>query len=276
MRSHCLLPFAVIASLVILACGGEGEETVDRTATPATPSATSTATRPPPATSLATPTLEATETLPSGSAELVRSGSTERRAVALTFDAGADAGFTSQVLDILKANGITASFGITGRWAEQNPDLLRRIVREGHHLINHSYDHSSFTGLSTGEPPLTQAQRWQQLDRTEEVLRSIAGVEAKPYFRPPYGDYDDSVNSDLSARGYRYNVLWSVDSQGWNGLSADEIVERCLRLAQAGAIYIFHVGSASQDAMALQRIIDGLRAGGYAMGSVPELLGIEP
>ncbi|OGO49857.1 MAG: hypothetical protein A2148_02490 [Chloroflexi bacterium RBG_16_68_14] len=207
---------------------------------------------------------------------MIRSGSPERRAVALTFDAGADPGFTSQILDILKANGITASFGITGRWAEQNPDLLRRIVREGHHLINHSYDHSSFTGLSTGQPPLTLAQRWEQLDRTEEVFRSIAGVEAKPYFRPPYGDYDDSVNSDLSARGYRYNVLWSVDSQGWNGLSADEIVERCLGLAQAGAIYIFHVGSASQDAMALQRIIDGLRAGGYTMGSVPDLLGIEP
>ena len=51
-----------------------------------------------------------------------------------------------------KAQGVTASFGMTGRWAEQNPDLLRRIVREGHHLINHTYDHESFTGRSTGSP----------------------------------------------------------------------------------------------------------------------------
>jgi hypothetical protein len=58
-----------------------------------------------------------------------------------------------------------------------------------------------------------------------------------------------------------------VDSLGWNGLPADQIVERCLSLAEPGAIYVFHVGSASQDAAALQAVIDGLRTRGYAIGS---------
>ena len=185
----------------------------------------------------------------------------------LTFDAGSDAGYTSQILDTLAANGITAAFGMTGRWAEANPALLRRIVNEGHTLINHSYNHASFTGLSTRELALTREQRWDQLDRTEAAVQDIAGATTLPYFRPPYGDYDDSVNADVGARGYRYNVMWTVDSMGWNGYSADAIVERCLSQAAPGAIYIFHVGSASQDGPALQRVIDGLRDRGY--GFVP-------
>ena len=206
-----------------------------------------------------------TSTPASGSAQVVRKGDAGSQTVYLTFDAGSDTGFASQVLDTLKANGIVAAFGVTGRWAEQNPELVRRIAEEGHTFINHSYDHPSFTGLSTSLPPLTQAQRWEQLDMTEGIIQDLAGVRTKPYFRPPYGDYDDSVNADLYARGYLYNVMWTVDSMGWNGLAADGIVERCLALAEPGAIYVFHVGSASQDAAALQRIIDGLQAMGYTI-----------
>ncbi|HXG41114.1 MAG TPA: polysaccharide deacetylase family protein [Dehalococcoidia bacterium] len=209
---------------------------------------------------------------PSGSARVVSRGDPSRPLVALTFDAGADAGHTVQVLDTLRAKGVRASFGITGRWAEQNPELLRRIVAEGHHLINHSYSHDSFTGRSTGRPPLSQTQRWQELDRTEEIVQRLTGATTKPYFRPPYGDYDASVNADIYARGYLYNVMWTVDSQGWTGLPAQQIVQRCLSLAQPGAIYVFHVGSASQDALALPAIIDGLRAAGYGLVTVPQLM----
>lgn len=192
--------------------------------------------------------------------------------VAFSFDAGSDAGYTSQIMDTLAANGIKTSFGMTGRWAEQNPDLLRRVVNEGHELINHSYDHASFTGLSTREPPLTQDERWEELDRTEAIVQQIAGASTKPYFRPPYGDYDYSVNVDVGARGYAYNVMWTVDSGGWRGIPAGEITQRCLSLAEPGAIYVFHVGSASQDGPALQGIIDGLRAAGYEIGSVSDVL----
>jgi len=208
-----------------------------------------------------------TSTPTSGSAQVVRKGDTDSKTVLLTFDAGADAGFTAQILDTLKANGIVTAFGVTGRWAEQNPDLVRRIAQEGHTVMNHSYDHPSFTGRSTNLPPLTEAERWEQVDKTESIIQDLAGVSTKPYFRPPYGDYDDSVNADLYALGYLYNVMWTVDSLGWNGLPAEEIVERCLSLAEAGAIYVFHVGSASQDAAALQAIIDGLREMDYSIGS---------
>jgi len=210
---------------------------------------------------------------PEGSPALViRKGDASRKIVAFSFDAGADAGYAAQILDTLEANGIHASFGMTGRWAERNPELLRRTVREGHHLINHSYDHASMTGAATKTAPLTREQRWEELDRTEAIVNQLTGATTKPYFRPPYGAYDASVNEDVGARGYAYNVLWSVDSRGWMGWSAGAIIQRCVERAEPGAIYVFHVGSASQDGPALQAIIDGLRAQGYFIGSVPDVL----
>jgi len=210
---------------------------------------------------------------PAGSPALViRKGDASRKIVAFSFDAGADAGFAAQILDTLAANGIHASFGMTGRWAERYPELLQRIVKEGHHLINHTYDHASMTGATTKTLPLTREQRWEELDRTEAIVGQLTGATTKPYFRPPYGAFDDSVNVDVGARGYAYNVLWRVDSRGWMGWSAGAIIQRCLEQAEPGAIYVFHVGSASQDGPSLQAIIDGLRSQGYFIGSVPDVL----
>jgi len=273
---------ALVCLAVCIACGtGDGGATPSPSVTPAaTPAPAPVVTPPLSPSPVVLPTLaeSASPQAPlsptpfSGVAQVVRRGDASRNAVAFSFDAGADVGYTGQILDTLKANGIRASFGMTGRWAEQSPDMLRRIVNEGHELINHTYGHTSFTGLSTGKPPLTQAERWEELDRTENIVHEIAGATTRPYFRPPYGDYDDSVNADVGARGYAYNVMWTVDSRGWTGITADAITQRCLDLAEPGAIYIFHVGSASQDGPALQAVIDGLRSRGYEIGPVSDLL----
>lgn len=225
------------------------------------------------ATATAGPTAVATEA-PSGGgpAETVTIGNTHRMTVALTFDAGSDVGYAGHILDVLQANGIQASFGMTGKWAEQNPEMLRRIVNEGHELINHTYDHASFTGGTTNTPPLTREDRWRELDETEQIVNELAGATTRPYFRPPYGAYDQSVLDDVGARGYRYNVMWTVDSRGWLGISAAEITQRCLDLAEPGAVYVFHVGGQSLDGVALQDIIDGLRDAGYSMGDVSDVL----
>lgn len=264
------LVMGLAAAILLSACGGGGSKPAATETPTSSPTATSTATEPAPSATLAprpseTPSVVVpTPTLSDGGpAQVISRGPTERNVVAFTFDAGSDTGYTAQIIDTLAANNITAAFGITGRWAEQNAALLERIVGDGHELINHTYDHGSFTGYSTGAPALTQSQRWDELNRAEAIVQNIAGVTTKPYFRPPYGDYDASVNADVGARGYRYSIMWTVDSMGWNGFTADAIVQRCLDQAVPGAIYIFHVGSASQDAAALQRVIDGLRGAGY-------------
>lgn len=238
-----------------------------------TPSPTSSTT---PLTATATPGIASPTTPPPtatvGPAQVVYRGDPGRRTVALTFDAGSDAGFTAGILDTLRSEGIRATFSVTGLWAEQNRDLLLAIAAGGHQIINHTYDHASFTGLSTGAAPLTAAERALELSRTETTVYHLTQRSTRPYFRPPYGDIDAGVERDAAAAGYGTIVMWTVDSLGWNGAPADAIVERCLVQAAPGAIYVLHVGSESQDAVALPRVIAGLRAAGYGFATVEELL----
>jgi peptidoglycan-N-acetylglucosamine deacetylase len=192
--------------------------------------------------------------------------------VALTFDAGSDRGYAAQILDTLKSKGVKASFGLTGKWAEANPDLVRRMVSEGHTLINHSYSHPSFTGYSTGKAPLTFSERRYQLRAASSAVSSIVGLGTKPLFRPPYGDYNTCVRAHLRKEGYRFNVMWSTDSGGWKGLSQYQILQNVLNGLRPGAIFIFHVGADSQDGPALPAVIDQLRARGYAFATVAHYL----
>lgn len=190
---------------------------------------------------------------------------TDERVVALTFDAGSDRGFAAEILDALAAHDIKASFGMTGTWAESNPDLLARMVDEGHSLINHTYDHPHMETLSAQE-------RFLQLARAEEIINSITGVTTKPYFRPPYGSYNKQVLIDLRSAGYRYSVMWTVDCLGWKGLPPSEVTSRCADALQPGAIILMHVGSASTDYEALGDLIAAIDGGGYRYATIEELL----
>ena len=202
----------------------------------------------------------------------VRRGNPDRPLVALTFDTGSDAGYTSQILQTLRNERIKASFAITGHWARRYPDLVQAIAADGHLLMNHSEDHPSFTGFSTGTPALTREERISQLQQAEEEIKALTGVSTKPFFRPPYGDVNDSVLCDAYAAGYGYVVMWSVDTAGWNHATSEQILQTALAGARPGAIYIMHVGSESADAAALPQIIQGLRTKGYQFGTVADLL----
>lgn len=196
---------------------------------------------------------------------------TTENVLVLTFDAGADRGYAPQILDTLRDEGVKATFGMTGHWAEQNPDLIQRMVNEGHHLMNHTWTHRSFTGRSTGQPALTAGERRDEIVRTENIIRQQTGVELQPYFRPPYGDIDDSVLRDIAASGYTVNVMWTVDSLGWRGLSEQEIIQRVVDGATPGGDILMHVGAQSLDGPALPEMIEQLRDKGYRFATVDEL-----
>lgn len=144
------------------------------------------------------------------------------------------------------------------------------MANEGHKLVNHTWDNHSFTGVSTGAPPPSAAERAEELGRTEELLRQRTGTSTLPYFRSPFGDIDASVNSDA---GYRYTLLWTIDTRGWDGATIDEIVARVRGGVVPGAIVGMHVDRASQDGPALQAVVDAPRAEGYTFGTVPGILG---
>jgi peptidoglycan/xylan/chitin deacetylase (PgdA/CDA1 family) len=202
------------------------------------------------------------------SARVLTKGIETRPRVALTFDAGSDAGFTSQILDILARYRVPASFGLTGDWANQYPDLVRRIANNRHQMLNHTLNHPSYTGYSTSSPPLSPAKRISQLVAAEETLIRIAGVGAGAYWRPPFGDYDAAALRESGAIGKSRCTMWTIDSLGWDGYSAAQIRDRVLSRISNGAIVLFHVGSASQDGNALESIIKSLRGSGYQFGTV--------
>lgn len=209
---------------------------------------------------------------PEPAARLITRGNTLRPYVALTFDAGADRGNTARILDTLAANGIRASFGLTGQWARSNPDLVRRIAAEGHQIINHTESHRSWTGLSDRTSGLDADARVNELDRADRAIMRLTGGSTRPWFRSPYGDVDAAAMSQLAASGYTYNVLWTVDSLGWQGLGAGEIVDRVAAAAVPGAIVLMHVGASSADAEALQGTIDAVRERGLGFQTVAEIV----
>ena len=188
--------------------------------------------------------------------------------VALTFDAGADRGYAEDILDVLHDEHVVASFGMTGQWARANPDLVRRMAADGHLVFNHTFDHRSFTGVSDRLGGLSPARRRAELEDADAIIAPLIGHSTRPYYRLPYGDDDARVAADVQPAGYSHKIGWTIDSLGWRGTPSAEIVARCLRLAAPGAVYVLHVGRASQDAVAVSQIIRGLRERGFGFRRV--------
>ena len=209
-----------------------------------------------------------------GLSEVIEGGSNGRLEVALTFDAGADAGYGAEILDLLRGEGIPATFGMTGVWAQANPALVQRMVAEGHQLINHTWDHPSLTGANTGMPPLTPEQLAAQLWDTENLVSEITGgYEMRPYFRPPYGDYDAPSLGYLYDNGFYLSIWWTCDSHGWAGWGAQEIIDYCTTNIKEDEILLLHVGaSAAGDFEALPGLIQFFRDNGYEFVTVEQML----
>jgi peptidoglycan/xylan/chitin deacetylase (PgdA/CDA1 family) len=203
----------------------------------------------------------------------IRRGNTTRKQVALTFDCGSDYGYTDLILGTLDEHAVPASFSFTGDWLESYSETAARIVKAGYQVINHTLSHPSFTGLSTpGTGPRSPAKRLSQIQANEVLIGKLTGTRTSPYWRPPYGDIDSGVLRDVGALGYTKTAMWTIDSLGWNKLSADQIYWRVMNNMVWGAIVLMHVGIQSQDGNALDRVIRGLKSAGYSFGTFAQVI----
>lgn len=210
----------------------------------------------------------------SGTSIIIERGPADRRAVALTFDAGEGRGYTEEILDLLKQEGVRASFGTTGQWARENPDLINRILDEGHLLFNHSESHLSWTGVSPQTEPLTEEQRRAEVTGAHDAIIDVADYDVTPFWRPPYGDYDADGQVLLASMGYDYTFFWTCDTLAWTGVSAQEIVEACGPNTDGGgpgAIILYHVAQ-EQDYLSLEQTIAEYRAEGYEFVTLNEMV----
>lgn len=202
------------------------------------------------------------------SGSFIFQGSTAERRIALTFDDAPDTVYTPQVLDILKRYQVKATFFVVGYRASLHPDTVRRIVREGHVVGNHSYGHSQLKKLP-------RSKFIQEVEKAERVLAPLAGYKPR-LIRPPYGAVNDEELAWLADQGY-LTVNWNVDPEDWRGFSKDVILQRSLHAAGPGSIILMHSatgtgGSLEGTVEALPDLIEGLRSKGYELVTLPVLL----
>lgn len=199
--------------------------------------------------------------------ELVSRVETQAPVVALTFDDGPSPGPADEVLDLLKHEGVRATFYVTGAGLAANPGLGRRLVEEGHVLGNHSFSHGRMV-------PRTGAWMAEELARTDALIRE-AGHQGPITFRAPYGKHLLTLPS-LLVEQERLHVMFDVEpeSDPEVAASAEKLAARVLEHARPGSIILLHPWARANapTRAALPAILAGLRARGLRMVTVPELL----
>jgi cellulose synthase/poly-beta-1,6-N-acetylglucosamine synthase-like glycosyltransferase/peptidoglycan/xylan/chitin deacetylase (PgdA/CDA1 family)/spore germination protein YaaH len=204
--------------------------------------------------------------------------------VALSFDDGPDPVWTPKILDVLKEYHVHAAFMVIGEEAMDNIGLLKRYVREGHEIGNHTYTH----------PDISEIPPWQlqgELNSTERLFAAELGIQPL-YFRPPYSIDQEPDTNDEAAPAYRiqqmgYTIIGDkIDTDDWNEhprKTPEEITDSVLQQLREmktlpwmrGSIILLHDGGGNRSATvaALPLLITTLRAEGYRIVPVSELMG---
>lgn len=182
--------------------------------------------------------------------------------IALTFDAAWGNDDTDEILAILKKFNAKATFFLVGFWVEKYPENVKNIFLHGHEIGSHSDKHLHMSRLS-------EAEIVKDIKSCEEKITKI--IHKRPtVFRPPYGDYNNTLIKTLSSLGY-YVIQWDVDSLDWKDLSAQEIAQRVLKRVKSGSIILFH-NNAKNTKYALPIILNELSRQGYQFVTVSELI----
>ncbi len=198
-------------------------------------------------------------------------GPQEGKRISLTFDDGPAEQYTEQVLEILREQQVPATFFVCGRNVEKHPELLRRIVADGHEVGNHTYSHLFVYFKS-------QRRIAEEIDRTQAIIEKVAGFRPK-IFRPPYGARWFGLMPTLLKRGMHL-ILWSSTGYDWKK-DAKGITEIILRELKPGAVILLHDGRETRPAaevdrsptvLALPTIIAGARQQGYTFAPLQDFL----
>ncbi|AXT85232.1 hypothetical protein C6I20_08530 [Aeromicrobium sp. A1-2] len=187
--------------------------------------------------------------------------------VALTFDDGPSKEQTPRLLKILRANDAQATFFVQGRFAKKYPEILRQMVRDGHAVENHSWNHPELTTRSDRSVE-------RQLESTQTAIEKAIG--RKPgLFRPPYGDTDAGVRA-IGKRLELRQQLWTIDTRDWSGLSKSKIRAAALRglRPHRSNVILMHdnVGNSPATLKAVPSIIKRLRRQGYCLAPLESMM----
>ncbi len=230
----------------------------------------------------------------------IRRGPLTAGKIALTFDGGASNNVTAEILDILKSKEVHCTMFLTGQFLRHYPETVKRIVAEGHEVGNHTFDHPHLTTYEENRRHLTRTDVTReffqsQLRKTADLFYRLTGKKMAPFWRPPYGESNREIRRWAAEIGFR-EVDWTLgsdrrenmDTRDWVARpdepgyqTSEEIKNKILDFAREkspganGAIILMHLGSNRQSDFPhkkLPEIIDSLRARGYRLVKISELL----
>lgn len=211
------------------------------------------------------PNLSFSSDISGSSASRISHGDRTKKYIALTFDDGPVSANTPRLLDMLSRRNVKATFYVIGERAQSHPNIIRRIVNEGHEVGNHTWGHPNLQNLS-------DAQVRSELNRTRDAIVSASGVQPRT-MRPPYGSLS-ARQREWIFREYGYpTVMWDVDPLDWKKPGSSVVANRLIKGTRNGSILLVHdLHGSSVDAM--PQTIDTLLRQGYQFVTVSQMISL--
>ena len=193
-------------------------------------------------------------------------GDTSEKVIYLTFDAGYENGCTEKILDILKKHQIKATFFLVGNYLEKNPDLVRRMVSEGHIVGNHTMHHYDMSKISDKET------FQKELSDLEALYKEVTGEEMAKYYRPPQGIYSQDNLAMAQEMGYK-TLFWSLAYVDWNNdaqPTKEQAFGKLIPRIHNGAVVLLH-STSQTNAEILDELLNKWKEMGYRFDTVENL-----
>lgn len=191
---------------------------------------------------------------------------TDEKVLYLTFDAGYENGNTPAILEALKKHNVSATFFVVGTYLDENADLIKQMVDEGHTIGNHTWHHKDMSQISTTE---TFAE---EMEYVENKYEEITGQPMTKYYRPPQGKYSESNLKMAQDMGYK-TFFWSLAYVDWyqdNQPSHKEAFDKLLSRIHPGAIVLLH-STSSTNAEILDELLTKWEEMGYTFKSLEQI-----
>lgn len=185
----------------------------------------------------------------------------------LTFDAGYENGYTEAILDVLKEEKVPAAFFLVGNYIEENPELVKRMVKEGHTVGNHTMHHPDMAEISE------KSRFEKELKDLEESYKAATGEEMKKVYRPPQGKYSEENLKQAKELGYT-TFFWSLAYVDWyenNQPDEQEAINLLNKRIHPGAIILLHSTSKTNSRI-LKELIQGWKNEGYTFSSIDNFI----
>lgn len=192
---------------------------------------------------------------------------TEEKVLYLTFDAGYENGNTETILNALKKHNVSATFFVVGTYIESEPELIQRMIDEGHTVGNHTWHHPNMSGIETME------EFKKELTDVEDAFRQTTGQEMTKYYRPPQGIYSESNLEMAKELGYQ-TFFWSLAYVDWyadDQPTKEEAFDKLLGRIHPGAIVLLH-STSSTNAEILDDLLTKWEEMGYQVRPLSELV----